>query len=153
MPVPSTEGVDRKPTFPPRPAGWYRMQFVTYTEKDPKPEAKVQAQYAAIELQHEDSEQKAWANLSFDPEWLWKLAQFKAAVGMPDAETNLEDYQGTWLEVFLKVRKYKDKNTNEMKEINDCWEFKALPDTVVGSGSPKAKAETLPTAPDDDLPF
>jgi hypothetical protein len=144
MPVPNTEGIEKK-KFPHKPAGWYRMQFITYDERTAK---DGKSQYARVELCHEDeSDGNAWINLSYKPEALWKLSEFKAAIGMPDNETRMEDYQGTWLDVFLKVEVYEGEKKNTPSK------FRALPDTVQGS-SPKEKVENQAEKnPDDDLPF
>jgi hypothetical protein len=141
MPVPNTEGVESKPHFPPRPEGWYRMQFLTYETKSDKNGNT----YTVPELGFEDNNQKVFYWMSNDSEWLWKLAQFKDAIGCPQSETYIEGYQGTRLEVYLKIDKYKNK-TGDMVENNKVWECRALPDV--------SKVGNMPTPePKDDLPF
>ena len=140
MPVPNTEGVEKK-KFDAKPAGWYRMQFITYDERTAK---DGKSEYAHVELSHEDDiDGNAWVNLSYKPEALWKLDEFKAALGMASNETRLEDYQGVWLEAFLKVETYEGEKKNVPSK------FRALSDTPK-PGTPKPATQQ---EPDDDMPF
>jgi len=142
MPVPRTDGIEKKTDFEVRAAGWYSMVFNCHDERDAK---DGKSKFAHVELEHTDGHGLAWVNLSFKDEALWKLDEFKKAIGMPSIETKIEDYYGTQLMVFLKVEIY------EGEKKNVPTKYKPMLDAV--PGNPKTKSEQGIPEAEDDLPF
>lgn len=134
MSLPNTTGIELN-EFPPIEAGWRELVL----EKAEDKRSKAGDDYTKLTLKIEDHSGKAWGNLSHLEQALWKVKQFKQAVGMSDSETDLTAYIGSRLEGWCQNREYKGKNYTEVTE------YRAL------------GGESKPTPPskdnDSDLPF
>ena len=146
MSFPKTTGV--KPNdFPPFKADWYNVSFENYEKKTDKNGDD----YTEISLSLETTGATVRANLSHREDFLWKIQQFKIALGMADEETNPRPYLGTRLRAFIRNRVVKNKDTGEDMNFPDVRKFKPF-----DSSAPKAQSQTQPDVPppsDNDLPF
>lgn len=133
MGLPETTNV-KSGDFPKTIPDWYEMVFKASEEKRDKNNAL----FTRLELGFADSERLAWTNLSHHKDFLWKVKQFKEAIGMDDIDTELAGHKGTHLMVFCKNKVYEGSNYPEPTK------FKAM-----------ASASSAPTPPadDSDLPF
>jgi hypothetical protein len=136
MGLPDTSNV-KSGDFPAIIADWYEMVFVNFDTKVDRNRDS----YTEIELNFADSDRPAWANLSHKEDFLWKVKQFKEAIGMPDTESDLTLYKGARLMVFVKNRVFEGSNYPDPKK------FKPMPDA-----EPTPTPEP-PTQDDADLPF
>lgn len=132
MGMPNTSNV-KSGDFPAIKADWYPMTFLEFSDE----QDKNNEDFTKIELGFIDSERKAWINLSHSEDFLWKVKQFKEAIGMGDSETDLTPYKGAKLMVFAKNRVYEGTNYADPKK------FKSM----------NEKTAPAPAKPDDNLPF
>ena len=105
MTIPNTDGVKTN-DFPPIKADWYDLTFTEYSY----PEDENGNEYSKLVFKIDDSDRLVWCNLSHQEDFIWKVKQFKDAIGMGDKEINLEPYVGTRLKGFLKNRQYEGSN-------------------------------------------
>ena len=119
----------KKPEMKPIEKDWYEVKFTDFKEKIDKNGDL----YLEVQFDFEDSNRKAWNNLSYNSEYLYGLKQFKKAIGAVDSEDNLTQYKGTRLEIFCKNRVYKESNQTEVVDYRPF-----------GSG------DTTPQAPKDE---
>jgi len=133
MGLPNTTDV-KSGDFPKTIPDWYEMIFKDFEEKPDKNNNP----YTRLELKFTDSEHLAWTNLSHHEDFLWKVKQFKEAIGMDDKDTDLAGHKGAHLMVFCKNKVYEGDNYPEPTK------FKPMVDT--------SPAPTTP-ATDEDLSF
>lgn len=138
MPMPNTSNV-KGGDFPPTKPDWYEMIFSDSQEKFDKNESE----YLWVALSFIGSDRRAFTNLSYQDDFLWKVKQFKEAIGMSDAETNPDSYKGTHLMVFCQNKVYDGSNWPDPKK------FKAMDG---GANTTQTQSEP-PPVDDDDLPF
>jgi hypothetical protein len=115
--MPDTTGVEVN-DFPPIDSDWYDLVFSDSEEK----EDKNGDDYGKLTFTIEDGKRRAWCNLSYKPDFLWKVKQFKIAIGAADTDTDLARFHGTRLKGYVENETYKGKNyprVNEFKPFDD----------------------------------
>lgn len=134
MGLPNTTGIELN-EFPPIEADWYELVLESSEEKTSKKRNK----YTKLTFKIEGQPGKAWGNISHVEDALWKIKQFKQAIGMLDDESELGDYIGSRLEGWCQNREYEGKNYTEVTE------YRAL----------DSESKPTPASKDDDsdLPF
>ena len=136
--MPDTTGVELN-DFPPIKEDWYGLIFSDFEEKKDKNNNT----YAKLEFTIEGTKRKAWVNLSYDIGFLWKVKQFKAAVGASDTDRNLADFKNVRLKGYVKDELYQGKHYPRVEE------FKPY-----GSNLTEDNPESRPEEDSDDqLPF
>lgn len=138
MGMPNTSNV-KNDDFPPTKADWYEMIYSDSQEKFDKNNNE----YLWVELSFVGSERKAFVNLSYNEDFLWKIKEFKMAIGMGDEEPNPDPYKQTHLMVFCKNKVYDGGNWPDPKK------FKAMDG---GKNTAQSQPESSSVI-DDDLPF
>ena len=116
---------------------WYDVVFEDFQEKFDKNKNE----YTELALRT-DTDRPIWCNLSHQEDFLWKVKQFKVAIGMGDTETDLTPYKGTRLSAFIRNREV-EKN-GEKQNYPDVRKFRPFGDS---------QPQTTAKPDDDDLPF
>jgi hypothetical protein len=130
-PMPDTTGVESN-EFPPIKNDWYELILKDFEEKT----GKSGYEYAKLSFDFAEGNRKAWDNLSYHPDALFRVKAFKQVIGADDKDTDLRPFMGTRVMAFCKNREYEGKNQIEITE------YKAL-----DNGTPKTPKG------DSDLPF
>lgn len=120
MGVPDTTNV-KKREFPPIKPDWYDVIFDSFEEKVDKNKDD----YTLAIFKPVDSDREIWCNISHQDEFLWKVKEFKQAIGMADSAIDLTPYIGTRLKVFIKNRVAKNKD-GEDTNYPDIRKFKVM---------------------------
>ncbi|MCK5016254.1 MAG: hypothetical protein KAS32_04205 [Candidatus Peribacteraceae bacterium] len=111
-PMPDTTGVETK-EFPPIKPGWYEVTLKEFEEK----RGKSGYDYAKLTFEFAEGNRKAWENLSYHPDALFRVKAFKQVIGAKDTDTNLGDFIGTRLMAFCKNEQYEGKNQIAITEF------------------------------------
>jgi len=122
MGLPNTEGVEVGKDYPPVKADWYQLVFKNSEEK-----SSANGSYTKLEFDFVDDNRKAWGNLSHLDSALWKVKQFKLAIGMGDKENNLTQYYGTRLTAYVQDHEYQGKHYPEVVEYKALDSESGLP--------------------------
>lgn len=131
MSLPNTDGVKTN-EFPPIKSDWYELIFEDFEEKT----SKARNAYTKLTFKFANTNRQAWDNLSHGESSLWKVKQFKTAIGMKDNEGDLAPYKNTRLKGFCRDEEYEGKHYPRPQE------YKSLDDLT-----------NAPLPTDDDNPF
>lgn len=145
-PIPDTTGAKRL-IFP---EGWYTAELNLFEEKF----SREGSPYTNLQFKNPQTNQTVWGILSHKVTALWKMAQFKAAISMPDTDTDLEPYRGARLLVYVVIEEYEGTKRNKVTEYTAEGDttVKLMDDTLEAMiDQPPVAAEQPET--DDDLPF
>ena len=110
--VPDTTGVESNREFILFPEGWYSAQLLKAEEKT----TASGSPYLNVEFEHSNTRRRFWRTLSYKETALWKFQQFKLAIEMGDAETDLDDHYGSSIEIYVIQETYEGKTRNKVKE-------------------------------------
>jgi len=132
-PMPDTSNVETK-EFPPIKVGWYEVVLKDFEEKT----GKSGYNYAKLTFEFAEGNRKAWENLSYHPDALFRVKAFKKVIGASDTDSDLSQFMGTRLMAFCKNEEYEGKNQIAITE------FKPFGESIPKPMEPKD---------DDNLPF
>lgn len=141
MGIPNTEGVPLT-SFSEVRDGWYEGEFIG--EEDGSGD---KGTYTKVSCRVSDTSRRVEGYLSHAPQALFKIKQFKLAIGMKDEEEDLTPYIGAKLLIFVQNEPYNGEQRPKLQG------FKPLGSKVKVQVHYEPESSTPAKDPDDDLPF
>ena len=125
--MPDTTDVELN-DFAPIEPGWYSVRVTATEEK----ESKKGNPYAEFEFVL-DGGRKVWGRMSYSPDALWKLKQFKLACGGSDTDTLISKYVGSILEIYIDNEEWEGED-GKKRISNKVNEYRKLDSAQTANG-------------------